>query len=375
MNIKKQSAIALVVLVVILIGVYVQYGRSALSSDVVVVGSSLSLTGKSASIGERVKNGMEIALAEVQASSTLPIKLKVVYEDDKGEAPAAVSAVNKLISSDRVHVIIGLPKSDPLLAIAPITEKHKVVVFSPTAGAEGITDAGDYVFRNIQKPDSDGKTIAGFFKNRGVNKVALFVAQASNALSYGKAFKNNFEAVGGTISFDQQYNQDSTDFRTDILRAKKSGAEAVYLAVATGKDSGIITRQLREAGFAGMIAASVASQTKEFLDTAGIHAEGVYVTTAYFDPNNPIAREYARAYKARTGAESDGFGANSYDAIMLIAKAVNECKGDDSDCIRDYLYHTRNYPGVGGITTFDQNGDVTKLAQIMVVKGGMFVRE
>ncbi|MCC6290571.1 ABC transporter substrate-binding protein [Candidatus Nomurabacteria bacterium] len=345
---------------------------ASIGGEPIKIGAPLPLTGVSASIGERVKHAMEIAQEEFNESSPFP--LEFVFEDTKGESATAVSAVTKLINIDGVKVLIGLIKSDPLLAVAPITEQNKIILFSPTAGAEAISQAGDYVFRNIEIPDSHGKGAAEFFARRGINKVALFTANASNALSYSNAFQRNFEAGGGQIVFKTQYGADSLDFRTEIVRAKASGAEAAYIGVATAKDVGILVKQLRELNFEGTVVVSVAAEAKEFVDIAGSAAEGIIVAAAPFDPNSPSAVVFAQKFQLRYGAVSDGFAANGYDAVKLIILAIKSCGEVKTDCVRDYLYSVKNYDGVGGLTTFDKNGDVIKPIQLKVVKNGQFVR-
>src|SRR5437762_3534525 len=104
-----------IVLVVIIIAVGVLiYTRAPHDGKTILIGSSLPLTGKSASLGERVEKSMNIALEEVNANADY--KFKVIYEDDKGDPTTAVTIANKFISSDGVKIMIGLPKSDPLLA-------------------------------------------------------------------------------------------------------------------------------------------------------------------------------------------------------------------------------------------------------------------
>ncbi len=366
----KQKFIAGIVLLVVIVAATVYVRDSSTSKDM-LIGVSLPLTGKSASIGERVKNAMELAREDVNARYGFTIRF--MYEDDKGEASTAVSVANKLINVDHVKIIIGLPKSDPLLAVAPITEKHKVILFSPTAGAEAVSEAGDYVFRNIETPDLHGKKAADYLLAHGVNRAALFTAQASNALSYSKFFKLSFTALGGQMVHEFGYNPDTTDFRTEILKAKNVRTEAFYIGVATAKDAGTVAKQIRESGFTGFILASVAADAPEFFVAAGVAGEGVIITAAPFDPHDSNAQAYAAKYQARYGVESDGFAANGYDAVALIAAAIDACKAVQTDCIRDFLYSTKDYPGVGGLTTFDRNGDVSKPVQLKIARDGKFV--
>ena len=354
---KKYLKIVLPVLIVILL--VIGFNLHSNKSEAIVIGVPLPLTGNSASLAERVKAAMELGLKD--ASVGVKHTYRLQFEDDKADPQTEISVVQKLISVDGAKVMLGFIKSDPLLAVAPVTEKNKIVLISATAGADKISDAGDYIFRLIEKANVHGETMTNFLNKNGVKSVALFTADASNAKSYSNAFKTAFLNASGTIPLETSYKPDATDFRTDIAKAKSAKVQAVYLAVATAKDAGLITKQLREQGFTGIIAASVATDAKEFFDTAGNFANGVYITASYFDP---IAAQNKAV---------DGFSANGYDSVRLIIDASESCNGvANTDCIRDYLYGVKNYQGLGGTLSFDAKGDVIKPVLIKVAKDGAF---
>ena len=361
----KKIKILSIVLVVILITVLIS--TSGHDAAKYKIGMMLSLSGKSASFGERVRNGIEIALADLKNNNITPI-----IEDDKGEAAIAVNAANKLINVDGVKIIIGTIKSDAMLAVAPITEKNQIVLFSPTAGASKISDAGDFVFRNIENPSAHGNTDSAFFKDKNINNVAVFIANASNAKGYGDAFIYSFEKIGKVVA-STTYNQDESDYRTTIAKVLSNNPQGIYIGVATGKDAGLLVKQLREQGFSGVILTSTAADSKEFFDVAGSNSENTYVSTSYFNPLVEPTLTYNNKYKSAYGVDGDSFSANAYDAVMILSKAIDACGGDrDTKCIRDFLYSTKDFPGVSGTTTFDKNGDVMKPVTIKVAHDNAF---
>jgi len=382
MQTQKKTAwiigIVLAAVIIIALAIFLNHKPSG-----IVIGVSLPLTGPSAGIGERVKAAFEIAQADIAASGGP--NLNLVIEDDKGDPTTAVTVAHKLVETDGARIILGELKSDPLLAVAPYTEANKVLVFSPTAGADAISTAGDFVFRNIEKAEVHGRGAAAFFAQKGVSQIALFTAQASNAESYGTALKNALaagnpaQAGSVTVVSDISYKPDQTDFHTDIAKAKASGADGFYLAVATAKDAGLLVRQIRESGFQGIIMASVATDAPEFFQTAGASAEGTYITASYYDETDPANAHFkAEMEKKIPGNPGDGFAANGYDALELVAAGIRSCSAANAAintaCIRDFLYSTKNYPGIGGMTSFDQNGDVVKPVMIKVAQGGAFVK-
>ena len=340
--------------------------------EVIKIGAPLSLTGKIASFGEKARDGINMAVDEINQDGK--IKIKIIYEDAQSESAQAVNAVKKLIEIDNVNIILGPCGSSNVLAVAPLTEDNKIILFTPIAGSVDITKAGDYVFRNRETSKLSGERMAEFLVDQGINKIAVLSAQAPNSLSYKNSLIEKFKELGREIVFSADYSPNSLDFKTDIIKAKNKGAEAFYLAVASGVDAKILTKQIKELGFDGLVSGANAIESEEFLDKAGEAEEGVFITSPAFNIENSNIQDYRNKYKELYDKEIDPYSANAYDAVKIIANAIESCGGDkDTDCIRDYLYNVKDYPGIGGNTTFDENGDVIKPVIIKVVKDGEFI--
>lgn len=344
----------------------------AVFSETVKIGLPLPLSGKAASYGEILGNGFELGREEVNAK--YPFSLEFVYEDTQGDASVAVSATRKLVDADGVRILLGPIRSNSLLAAAPITEEKKALVFSPISSAEEISQAGDYVFRNREGSSSHSLGATEFLLERGISRVAVLSALSANSLTYARFFQTDFRDAGGEITAYEEYDENSSDFRTLLSRVSQDNPDAFYLSVALGPDAGLLVKQLRELNYEGMIIGSLAIKSQEFLDAAGEAAQGVLFSAPTFDPEDPAIADYAQAFEAAYGHPSDAFAANSYDAVKLIAAGIEHCQSADTDCLRDYLYGVKDYPGAGGLTTFDENGDVVKPIQIMEVKDGEFVK-
>jgi branched-chain amino acid transport system substrate-binding protein len=112
------------------------------------IGAIFALTGDAAPYGERAKRGVELALEEINKGGIKGRKIKITYEDSQGNPQKAVSAFLKLINLDKVKFILGPLSTTEVLAIAPMAEKEKILILTPTASAPQITKAGDYIFRN-----------------------------------------------------------------------------------------------------------------------------------------------------------------------------------------------------------------------------------
>lgn len=336
------------------------------------IGAILGTTGSLASMGVAARNGVALALEEV--NQKYPFKLEVLFEDDHSNATDAVTIANKFIELDGIKVIIGPLRSNAVLAVAPIAELHQVLLFTPGAASSEITQAGDFVFRNRESGGLHALETARYLIQQKLNKVALFTADSANSITYGREFKVHFPALGGRIVYDCDYEPGRQDFYTEIVKARASHPDALYLSAATGSDAGILVKQIRQSGFKGPIFGTPGFTLSEFCTGAGEAANGIIFTAPAFDPSDPRIWEYTQAYQKKYGTRSDVFSANAYDALMLLAQAIQSCDGDRPPCMRDYLYGVHDYPGVSGLTSFDRNGDVTKPIDFFVVEHGQNVK-
>ena len=370
----KKIIIGIIVLAVIVWGGVELFGtKNEKTKETIKIGAALSLTGKAAYYGEQTKNGLDLAIEKIKKEN-YPFELELIYEDTQSDVAPSVSAINKLIDIDKVRLIVGPVRSGDVLAAAPIAEKNRVILFITVASTDEITQAGDYIFRNRETSAPHGKKMAEFLINKGIRKVAVFSSKSSNSIGYRKFFMDNFKQLGGQIVLFAEYDEKNNDFRAEISKVKNSGAEAFYIVPTLGKDGGLMTKQIRELGYKQLIATNPVPESTEFLDTSGIYSEDVVFTSPAFDIDNPDIQDYRTSYKTVYGKESDFISANAYDAMRILAEAIKVCKGDNSECIKEYLYKVKDYPGVGGLTSFDQNGDVIKPVIIKTVKNGQFVK-
>ena len=304
-------------------------------SKPIKIGAALSLTGKVAYYGEQTKKGIDLAMEKIKKEN-YPFKLELIYEDTQSDTAPAVSAIHKLIDIDKVKLIIGPVRSGDVLATAPIAEKNKVILFITVASTDEITQAGDYIFRNRETSAPHGKKAAEFLISKGIRNVAVFSTKSSNSIGYSKSFADGFKQLGGQVVSLVEYDEKNNDFKTDISKIKDKEVEAFYLSPASGKDGGLITKQIRELGFKQLIVMNPAPESVEFSDTAGIYSEGIVYTSPAFDIDDPNIQGYRTSYKTMYGQESDFISANGYDAMRIVADAVKSCKGDNSECIKSF---------------------------------------
>ncbi len=333
------------------------------------IGAPLALTGKVASYGENVKSGIDLAVEEINAKGGINGKpLEIIYEDTQCDSKKGVATAQKLIEIDNVSVIIGAVCSSTTLAITPLAEESKTILVIPLSSAPAIKNAGDYIFRNRVSGEVHSVKMAEFaYFELNAETASILHINMDNGVGYSNAFEENFESLGGEILGIETYEKGETNFATSLTKIKKQNPDVLYIA---GSEHWHAVRQMEELGLEIQIIAPITFEAEELLEIAGDAAEGAFYSYSAFDPESD--QSYFENYKRKYGKQSEAFAANAYDATLFIAEGFRLC-GEDTTCIKEYLYSIENYDGPSGLTTFDEYGEVEKPLIIKTVENGEFV--
>lgn len=339
----------------------------------ITLGVVLPLTGDGAKYGESARRAIDLAFSELNARGGIKGKqLRLVYEDSQGAPTNGVSALQKLITANHVPAVIGDLFSSVTLAMAPVAERNRVVLLSPTSSAPKITEAGDYIFRNAASDVFEGSVMGEAARDRlGVSRVAILYINNDYGVGIVDIFRKRFTTRGGTIIAEEAFAQGATDFRAQLTKIATAHPDAIYLVGY--KELGQALKQAGELRVKTSILSTVMFEDPEILTVAGHAAEGVIYSARAYDPesNDPTIRTFVSTFKARYGEVPDIFAAYSYDAARIMVHAI-ELGGPTGDGIKNALYSIKDFPGVTGPTTFDENGDVTQPAFLKTVREGKF---
>src|SRR3989338_9892618 len=196
------------------------------------------LTGELANIGENAQAAVQIAVDEVNsAGGVLGRQIEVVYEDDVCTGASGANAVSKLINTDKVVAILGSVCSGATLGEAPISEAAKVVQLSYCSTNPTISQAGDYIFRNVPSDLFQAKYAADYLIKAGKKTVALLTVQNDWGDGLNTAFPEAFTKVGGTIVMTDSFDPATKDMKAQMTQIKAKNPDAVYFASYT--DQGI----------------------------------------------------------------------------------------------------------------------------------------
>lgn len=343
---------------------------------VIRIGGVYALTGKVASFGRDVKNGVDLAVVQANESGGVNgRKLEVVGEDTESDPKKAVSAFTKLIALNEIPAAVGFITSSEALACAPVAEKSKVVMITPIASTPKLKDAGDYVFRTRESGLLQSYKVAEYvYKHTGAHQAAVLCENAANAVAYRDAFVTRFKELGGNVKASLTYEEGQTDFRIVLTRLKANDPEAVYLP-GVGKVIARVLKQAKELGLQMPMFSSAGLEDPVLFEIAGNAANGVIFGAPAFSlgSDEPRTKAFVASYRRRYGGDPSVYAANAYDAANLIIDALRNGR-TTGPAIRDFLYEVKDYQGASGILTFDEYGEVSKPIILKVTRNGKFVK-
>jgi len=338
------------------------------------IGVILPLSGSSAYIGEYIKNGLEMAKEEINsAGGVIDRRLELIYEDSQGDTKTGISAYQKLTQTDDAEIVLTAV-SGVTLGVASLAEKDKIVILSIGGAAPSISEAGDYIFRHNLLPQEEARVLADFIYHKmNITRMGVLAVNTESGVSMSNDFKSDYEGLGGEIEITQMYARDEKDFKTYLLKIHEAGIKAVLNGGYSDQMS-LIMKQSKAYGLSFTWFGVYSTETPEFLSAAGEAADGM-IYIHFLNPEDSAFKAYDTKFNVIYGKSPDPYAALAYDALKIIAKALEECSAkDDSECIKQRLYATQDYHGVTGKISFDKNGDTHKELFIKTVKNGTFVK-
>lgn len=350
-------------------------GQGSAGSDEILVGEFSSLTGGTATFGQSTHNGITLAFDEINAAGgVLGKKLKVLVEDDQSKPEEAATAVQKLISQNRVVAVLGEVASSRTLAAAPIAQANKVPLISPSSTNPKVTEVGDYIFRVCFIDPFQGAVMAKFAANSLKLKRVAILYDVRNDYSVGlrNFFSETYKSLGGEVIGEQVFSEGDSDFRAQLTQLKSLKPEAIYVP-GYYTEAGTIARQARELGITVPLMGGDGWDSPKLTEIGGQAIEGSYLSNHYsVDDPSPAIQKFVGDYKARFGATPDALAALGYDAAKVLADAFKRAGTTEGPKVRDAIAATKGFVGVTGSITIDEKRNAVKPAVVLKVVNGKF---
>lgn len=342
--------------------------------DTIKVGANLELSGGTASFGQSVAEGLQLAIDEINKDGVLGGKqIEIIKADNKSDAAEATNGTVKLINQDQVVAVIGSATSTNTLAQVQIAQGSKVPLVSPTATNPAVTfdknTLHDYVFRTCFIDPFQGTVAANFATSEIGAKTAAVYVDSSSDYSKGlaDAFVKAFEANGGKIVAKEAYVAKDTDFRSTLTRIKSAKPEFVFLP-GYYEEVGLILKQARELGIDYPFMGGDGWDSPKVVEIAGAKALNNTFITNHYSPQDKDEKiqGFVKAYKAKYKDKTpDAFAALGYDTGYYVADAIKRAGAADPKKIRDALESVKDLPLVSGKLNLDKKHDPIKSATIL----------
>ncbi len=352
---------------------------SADNTEKIKIGVVCAISGPYAQEGQYVKQAIDLLQEELNEAGGVEwngkkIPVEFIYEDNEGDAETSVNCFNKLIDNEGVMAIVGPPMSGCLIAAGPIAQENQVPTIGTMTTNIKCTQVGDYIFRACFIDAFQAKVAANWMKNEGYTKVAILSNNADDySTGLGDAFEEEFTALGGTIvdreTFSDASGGDVKDFSVQLTKLKNANPEAIFSPTYYMNVPDILA-QASQIGIEAPFLGTDSWDTPDVLNLidADNKANAYYISA--YSPLNPDEKvqAFSKRFEEAYGTTPNSNGTFAYDAAALVVQAIREAKTLDGPGLRDAMAAI-NYNGVTGSTTFDENRNPVKDANILKFVG------
>ena len=332
------------------------FGRGA---EPLKIGMVVTLTGAAAEPGRYEAQCAKLAAEEVnKAGGVLDRPIELVIEDSQSTNPGAVLAFSKLTGDKDIPAFIGPIFSTQIQAMAPDIQRiSKPVMIGGTD--PHLTHMGNqWLFRFRPNDTYSARVIADYgVKTLGKKKWAIVYSTEAFGTNGMKNLVESLKGMGVEPALVQGYTNNSQDFTPVVLAVKQSGADVMGTYMPFPPDLAIFARQLRQLGVNIAWVGSPSTVGTTALRLAGPALYGSYAVSDFAADSSPAAKEFAIKYEANYKSAPDLYGAWAYDAVHVLALAIDNAKSLEPQKIREAILSVKDYPGVEGTYNFDQNGD------------------
>ena len=373
---------AAVMAAAVVTGVFAGCGGDKSSSSGSAEGKTVKLgfvtayTGPGAAYGVAMKEGVDLAVEEINKNPNTKVKIDLKTYDTKLVKAEAINAFKKCIEQDKVLAIEGPMTSGEMFAAGPVAQQSKIVAFGTGTTAPGITDIGDYIFRNaIPGKLAIPVTVKKAHDKLGFKKVAVLYSNNNDQMvGENQIYQDLFKEMGLEVVATETFADKDTDFSAQLTKIQAANPDVLVIA-GLYQEGSLIVKKAREMGMNQPVIGNNGFNSPAYIEQSGAAADGTLVATPWNpESKSEKAQAFRKAFVAKYGHEPDQFAAQAYDAMYVMHQAVEQSgTTTDRKKFRDTLAQIKNFEGATGKFEFDQNRDPKMDLAVLEVKDGKWV--
>ena len=361
----------------------------ALAQEPIKIGVTQPLTGAFAASGNYVMQGAKLAEDEInKAGGVLGRKIQLIVEDNKSNPTEAVATAEKLITKDKVTVMMGAWSSTLTLAVMPKLEEYKVPMLVETSSSGKITVSGNpYIFRISPTSEMEAQAFKGLIAKLGIKKADFLATNNDFGLGATTEFSKMLAANGVTVGVRETMDPKATDFSAQLAKIKASGGDTVFVTTAVEQITLILKQAKEQQLKARIITTGGSNSPDQLIQQAAAAADGSF-HLVFFTPwfpeavkNPDIAKKFVALWnekKHHVGGLTEGF--RGWDGIHTIVEAIKAAGKTDSEAIRAAMWNVK-VKGINGDIAFIKQGPAGKgsaqnvpTVYLVKIEGGKVVR-
>ncbi len=335
--------------------------------DIIEIGAVLPLTGSISEYGSHVRDGIDMAVTEINENGGISGReIRVLYYDNGSNADTSVEAFRQA-AEDGYPVVIGAISSDNTLAMAPLADAYGIVLISPGATTPTLSGYSPWVFRTIASDQYKGRGLVHLVQSKGDHDINLTILYQDDAYGHGLHEVSQevyLEMDTGKNLTSCSFPRDTADFSREITLLNDTHTDTVILYGYLTESAGIVTQ-----------AADAGLHCSWFGDESVVNDKFIYDTypssegfTATLSSSRLFSPDFEKKFFDRYGYEPDFLSGYGYDTIRIVSLAISVA-GYDSEAVRDILFSVRDI-GITGPKSFDKNGDVAPLFDVVRIEDG-----
>ncbi|HEV7307284.1 ABC transporter substrate-binding protein [Ensifer sp.] len=363
----------------------VAWAGTAVAADATIrVGLTGPFTGGAAPLGVSIRDGVRLAVAEINAKGGVHGKqIELIERDDESKPERGVQIAQELINSEGIVGAVGIANTPVAIAASRFYQESKVPIIIPVATGSVVSRqfmppeySENYIFRIGAYDTIQSAMMAELMvKGRGVDKVAI-LADSTNYGQLGQAdLEVALDKLGVQPVATEKFNVRDPDMTPQLLKARAAGAQAVF-GYALGPDLAQVANSMAKIGWKVPYVTSWNSSMSNYIDNAGANGEGVYMPQTFIQDEG-VSEAWTRFIKAYQAAyrvdrlPSPSSAAQSYDAMLLLAAAIAQAgDGADGTAIKQALEGLKD-PVDGVITDYvapfsAQDHEATEASHVVV---------
>ncbi len=351
------------------------------------VGAILAETGGASFLGGPEARSMRMMVEQINAAGGVngqPIEL--IIKDSAASPDKAISFAKQLIEEEQVLAILGPSTSGESMQLKSICEQAETILISCGAAEVIVNPVAKWVFKTPQTDSFAAMHIFAEMNKMGIDKIAVL----SGNTGFGKAGRGQLQKIAPdfkiTILEDEVYDKKSTDLSAVVakINANKDVQAVINWSIVPAQ--AIVAKNMRQAGMTIPLFQSHGFGNVKYIEAAGEAAEGIIFPSGRLLAADILADDnvqkatlvkYIADYESKYAPEqASTFGGHGFDAIMILAKAIENAGSSDKAKVRDAIENLQGFPGTGGVFNFsatDHNGLAMDAFVMMTVKDGKFV--